>query len=151
MAACAARSGSAARRWPIDGHGWRDHSWGPRYWQAIFCYRLFIANFPDGDGFMLLKITDARGVSRRLGVLLVEGRYEEVLDLDLSTDWTDREDPPSSASASAPRGARPIITAEILTLAPLRNRRKTAEGETLVHGSPRALRASHGMAGGVTG
>ena len=25
--------------------GWRDHSWGPRYWQAIWAYRLFIANF----------------------------------------------------------------------------------------------------------
>lgn len=23
-------------RWAIDGFGWRDHSWGPRYWQAIY-------------------------------------------------------------------------------------------------------------------
>ena len=28
-------------RWPLDGFGWRDHSWGPRYWQVIWAYRLF--------------------------------------------------------------------------------------------------------------
>ena len=39
--------------------------------------RLFIGNFANGDGFMLLKITDANGSSRRQGVLLVEGRVPE--------------------------------------------------------------------------
>ena len=75
---------------PIDGHGWRDHSWGPRYWQAIYWYRLFIANFANGEGFMLLKITDKNGMSRRIGVLLVDGQYEEILDMDLATQWTDK-------------------------------------------------------------
>ena len=79
--------------WPIDGRGWRDHSWGPRYWQAIYYYRLFLANFANGDGMMLLKITDRSGHSRRVGVLLVDGQYEEITDLDLITDWTDQQDP----------------------------------------------------------
>ena len=77
----------------IDGRGWRDHSWGPRYWQAIYFYRLFVANFPNGDGFMLLKITDKNGVTRRVGLLLVGGRYEEILDMDLSTQWSEQKDP----------------------------------------------------------
>ncbi len=63
---------------PIDGHGWRDHSWGPRYWQAIYWYRLFLANFQNGDGLMLLKITDQAGKARRVGVLLVDGEYEDI-------------------------------------------------------------------------
>ena len=78
---------------PIDGHGWRDHSWGPRYWQAIYWYRLFLANFPNGDGLMLLKITDEAGKSRRVGVLLVDGQYEDIVDMDLATEWTDQKDP----------------------------------------------------------
>jgi hypothetical protein len=45
--------------WKIDGHGWRDHSWGPRYWQVIYFYRLFLANFPNGDG------REAQGPHRR--------------------------------------------------------------------------------------
>ena len=31
---------STARRCRIDGFGLRDHSWGPRYWQAIHSYQL---------------------------------------------------------------------------------------------------------------
>lgn len=117
--------------WPIDGRGWRDHSWGPRYWQAIYYYRLFIANFANGDGFMLLKITDKNGVSRRQGVLLVDGDYEEVVDMDVSTEWTQAQDPARLVLGvrTAKRKAR--ITGEILKLAPLRNRRK-ADGEILV-------------------
>ena len=114
-------------RWEIDGRGWRDHSWGPRYWQAIYFYRLFIANFPNGDGFMLLKITDKEGRVRREGVLLVDGQYEEILDLDVSTEWTDAQDPRRVRLGvlTAKRKAR--IDGEILTLAPLRNRRKAGD------------------------
>jgi hypothetical protein len=114
-----------AETWPIDGGGWRDHSWGPRYWQAIFCYRLFIANFPNGDGFMLLKISDKSGASRRLGVLLVDGRYEEVIDMDLSTDWTAKQDPAFVRLGVRTAHRTASITGEVLSLAPLRNRRKT--------------------------
>jgi hypothetical protein len=117
-----------AERWEIDGFGWRDHSWGPRYWQAIYYYRLFIANFANGDGFMLLKITNRNGVSRRLGVLLVEGKYEEITDLDIFTDWTDGQDPRRVELGVRTAHRKAIISAEIVRLAPLRNRRKTEEG-----------------------
>jgi hypothetical protein len=116
--------------WSIDGRGWRDHSWGPRYWQAIYYYRLFIANFANGDGFMLLKITDKKGVSRRQGVLLVNGRYEEIMDIDLTTEWSERQDPARVRLGVRTANRKAIITGEIVTLAPLRNRRK-ANGETL--------------------
>ena len=115
---------------PIDGRGWRDHSWGPRYWQAIYFYRLFIANFPNGDGFTLLKITDKGGVTRRVGVLLVDGQYEEIRDMDLSTRWSDQKDPVRVDIGVRTANRKAIITGEIITLAPLRNRRK-ANGETL--------------------
>jgi hypothetical protein len=117
--------------WPIDGRGWRDHSWGPRYWQVIYFYRLFIANFPNGDGFMLLKITDKQGKVRREGVLLVDGKYEDVLDMDVITEWTDKQDPKKVQLGVMTANRKVRIDAEILTLAPLRNRRK-ADGETLV-------------------
>jgi hypothetical protein len=117
--------------WPIDGRGWRDHSWGPRYWQVIYFYRLFIANFPNGDGFMLLKITDKQGKVRREGVLLVDGKYEDILDMDVITEWTDKQDPKKVQLGVMTANRKVRIDAEILTLAPLRNRRK-ADGETLV-------------------
>ena len=118
-------------RYPIGGRGWRDHSWGPRYWQAIHYYRLFIANFSNGDGFMLLKITDRSGHTRRVGVLLVVGEYEEITDLDLITDWSDRQDPHRVRLSVRTASRKAVIVGEILNLAPLRNRRK-ANGETLM-------------------
>ena len=118
-------------RFPIDGGGWRDHSWGPRLWQNIYFYRLFLANLGQGRGFMLLKITNAQGRVRRLGVLLVDGEYEEVLDMDLMTDWTDRRDPDRVRISVRTARRTALIEGEIVTLAPLRNRRKI-DGETVV-------------------
>lgn len=118
--------------WTIDGRGWRDHSWGPRYWQVIYFYRLYIANFDNGDGFMLLKISDEKGGARRVGVLLVDGRYEEITDLDISTDWTDKQDPERVRLGVRTANRKALISGEIVRLAPLRNRRKTEDGRTLV-------------------
>jgi hypothetical protein len=118
-------------RFPIDGGGWRDHSWGPRLWQNIYFYRLFLANLGEGRGFMLLKITDSAGRVRRLGVLLVDGAYEEVLDMDLMTEWSDRKDPSRVRISVRTAKRTALIEGEIVTLAPLRNRREI-DGETVV-------------------
>ena len=32
----------------LQGHGLRDHSWGPRYWQSTPSYRWITGNFGDG-------------------------------------------------------------------------------------------------------
>lgn len=117
--------------WPIDGRGWRDHSWGPRYWQAIYYYRLFIANFTNGDAFMLLKIVDQKGHVRREGVLLVDGQYEEITDMDVFTDWTEQKDPARVRLGVSTANRKTIIEGEILSLAPLRNRRKV-DGEVQI-------------------
>ncbi len=36
--------------WTVDGFGLRDHSWGPRSWQAPWYYRWLTVNFGDGIG-----------------------------------------------------------------------------------------------------
>jgi hypothetical protein len=115
---------------PLAGAGWRDHSWGPRLWQNIYYYRLFIANLGQGRGFMLLKITDAGGRTRRLGVLLVDGQYEEVEEFDLITDWDARQDPTVVRLAVRTAHRRVLISGEVVSLAPLRNRREI-EGRTV--------------------
>lgn len=112
----------------FQGLGWRDHSWGPRYWQAIYAYRLFLANLGDGYGFMLLKLLDSSGHSRRQGVLMIDGGYEEVTDLDLKIDW-DRAGQAALAWIGARTAKRAvIIEAKPITTAPLRNRRKVDQG-----------------------
>jgi hypothetical protein len=113
--------------WKFDGHGWRDHSWGPRTWQAIYSYRLFLANFDDGHGFMLLRITGSDGRARRVGVLMVDGRYEAVVDLDVTTRWHNPLSPRTASIAVRTSERTALIEAEMLTVAPLRNRRKVGD------------------------
>ncbi len=118
------------QQWTFDALGWRDHSWGPRYWTNIYFYRLLIANFGPDRAMMLLKITGRDGVTRRQGVLQFDGEYEEITDLDLMTEWTAAKDPHriSLGVRTARRAVR--MEGELLTLAPLRNHRKI-DGRTL--------------------
>ena len=113
--------------WKVDGLGWRDHSWGPRYWTNINYYRLFIANFGEDRGITVLKITDTDGTTRRTGVVHIDGQLEDITDIDLLTEWTDAKDPRSMRLML--RTAKRSVTLEgkVLTLAPLRNRRKVGD------------------------
>lgn len=115
----------------INGFGWRDHSWGPRYWTNIHFYRLLIVNFDNGDGFTMLKITDRDGITRRCGVMNIDGQLEEITDVDLITEWTDQKDP-EKVSLTLRTDQRAVkMHGEVMTLAPLRNRRKLDTGELL--------------------
>ena len=111
------------REWTLEGFGWRDHSWGPRYWQNIRFYRLLIGNFDADTGFMLLKITHLDGETRRHGVFMREGLYEPIRDLDIVTDWSeDRDQRHITCLVRTDRGAE-VIQGRVRTLAPLRNHR----------------------------
>lgn len=117
---------------PLDALGWRDHSWGPRYWQAIWAYRLFIASFGPDRALMLLKNVMADGTSRRFGVLQIGGDYVEVTDLDVQTEWSDSQDPVACTLGARTAEGTAWIEGRTITLAPLRNRRRTETGEVLV-------------------
>ena len=125
-----ARINIAGESFDFDGYGWRDHSWGPRYWTNIYFYRLFIANFGPDHSIMFLKITGRDGVTRRHGVLECDGEYEEVLDLDVVTQWTANKDPRAMQLGVRTARRSVVLQGEVLNLAPLRNRRKVGN-ETL--------------------
>lgn len=118
-------------RYELDGHGWRDHSWGPRYWQVIWAYRLFLANFGDDRALMLLKNMNQDGTARRLGVLMIDGEYHEVTDLDVHTEWSAEQDPQQVTIGVRTAAGAYTIGAKVLTMAPLRNRR-IVDGEELL-------------------
>jgi hypothetical protein len=122
-----ARIAVGAEHFDFDACGWRDHSWGPRYWTNVYFYRLLIANFGPERAFMLLKITGRDGVTRRHGVVLIDGEYEEITDLDLFTEWTAAKDPRAlRLGVRTPRRAF-RLEGEIIRLAPLGNRRKVGD------------------------
>jgi hypothetical protein len=115
--------------WAIDGYGLRDHSWGPRTWQAPFYYRWLTANMGPDFGFMGSRIArrDSDGV--RAGFVWEDGRVIPCDGFEISTDWVGEDQYHQGIravlSASDVDGvARQWeVTGRVLGLIPLRNRR----------------------------
>lgn len=120
--------------WGVDGFGLRDHSWGPRTWQAPWYYRWLTVNFGDGTGMMVSRIARQDGPGTRGGFLWDGSGLHLVRDVQLSTEWegedayhhrirasftTAREDEDLDGDGVVTRE----LTGEVLNLIPLRNRR----------------------------
>ncbi|GIU89381.1 MAG: hypothetical protein KatS3mg010_0480 [Acidimicrobiia bacterium] len=119
--------------WPVDGFGLRDHSWGPRYWQAPWYYRWLTANFGDDFGFVVSVVTSRDGRERVGGMVLRDGAYEHIESASISTVWKGDDCYHHELRATARTGARSYeISGRVLNLIPLRNRRTTPDGEQLV-------------------
>jgi hypothetical protein len=116
---------------PMQGLGWRDHSWGPRHWSHIYWYRLFLAHFPNNRALMLLKRATPAGEVVRAGVLMVDNIYEDITDLDIFTNWSAQQDPATMRITARTAHRTAIIEAEVTSLAPLRNRREV-DGATVL-------------------
>ena len=116
--------------WDLKGFGWRDHSWGPRYWTNINFYRLFIANFGVDRGIMMLKRTDREMKVHRRGVLMFDGKYEEIIDMDVMTNWDENKDPKAVRLGVRTAQRAVELKGKIITMAPLRNHRQI-DGESV--------------------
>ena len=64
------------REWEINGHGLRDHSWGPRYWQAPWYYRWLTANVDADFGFMASRVAKKDGPGTRGGFVWENGEID---------------------------------------------------------------------------
>ncbi len=126
--------------WEIDGFGLRDHSWGPRFWQAPFWYRWLTINFGDDAGFVLSIIANREGGRRIGGVVYERGAYRHLDSCEIDTDWEGPDSYHREIRAIARAGDDTYeIEGTVLNLIPLRNRRTSPEGEQLV------TRISEGM------
>jgi len=127
-------------KWIVDGFGLRDHSWGPRFWQAPWYYRWLTANFGPDFGFVISIVTARDGKERIGGMVLRDGEYTHIDRAHITTDWTDGDSYHRSLRATATAGDSTYeIAGKVLNLIPLRNRRTSPEGEQLV------TRISEGM------
>jgi hypothetical protein len=128
------------REWAIDGYGLRDHSWGPRFWQSPWWYRWLTMNFDDDFGLMVNTAGTREGGRIGTGVVFADGKYEVIVEATVDNDWTGDDLYHQNIRArvrTATRGYE--ISGNVLSLIPLRNRRRTPDGDTLV------TRISEGM------
>jgi hypothetical protein len=121
--------------WLLDGFGLRDHSWGPRYWQAPWYYRWLTANAGPDFGFMASRVARRDGPGTRSGFVWENGRMYLCDDVTISTEYTGDEhyhDQIRGTLRSSRNDRSWEFTGEVLNLIPLRNRRIDPEGNPLV-------------------
>jgi hypothetical protein len=126
--------------WDVRGFGLRDHSWGPRYWQAPWYYRWLTANFGPDFGLMVSRIARRDGPGTRGGFVWDGSTLHLCDDATVSTEWTGEDSYHERIRATVRRGDEEWnLTGEVLNLIPLRNRRHDPDGNLLV------TRISEGM------
>jgi hypothetical protein len=106
----------------ISGFGLRDHSWGPRSWQAPYFYR-WLHGSAKGLGFMAAYFGDSVGADRT-GGFVWDGVNLHVCDVvDVETERDD-ESQPRSVTVSLRTAQRCwVFRGEAGTIIPLRHRR----------------------------
>ena len=115
-------------RFAIDGFGLRDKSWGPRYWSAINWYRWCPMNFGRDFG-MMLSIVAGDGIPRQGGMVFKDGVYDLISECAIDTDWDDYGYQTAlRAKVKTRSGVAYEIEGKVMSLIPLRNRRKTPDG-----------------------
>jgi hypothetical protein len=116
----------------VSGLGLRDHSWGPRYWQAIDWYRWLPMNFSE-DFAMMVSITCRPGEQPRAGgMVLRDNEYVMIRDASIETVY-DANQCQETLKVRAKTDERDYeVTGKVMSLIPLRNRRLTPDGETLM-------------------
>ena len=111
--------------WEVDGFGLRDHSWGPRYWQAPWYYRWLTANFGADFGFMGSRVARRDGEGTRGGFVWEDGQLHLCHDFEIAHRLAGRGHlPPGHLGHAAIRRDKEWkVTGKVLDLIPLRNRR----------------------------
>lgn len=129
-------------QWEMNGCGLRDHSWGPRYWQAPWYYRWLTANFGPDLGFMASRVARKDGPGTRGGFVWENGKMHLCDDVQIST-VTQGDEHFHQVVKGVLRSSRSQrewhFEGTVLAMIPLRNRRTTDNGDLLV------TRISEGM------
>jgi len=110
----------------IDGLGLRDHSWGPRYWQAIYSYRWLTINFAPDFHAMVSVVARTPEEQTRGGVVIRGDRIQRIVDASIDTQFADNGlfHRALAAHITLDDGERLEIAGTVMGFIPLRNRRE---------------------------
>ena len=110
--------------WDVDGFGLRDHSWGPRYWQAPYYYRWLTANFGPSFGFMGSRVARRESDGTRGGFVWDGTALHLCNDFEISTSWVGEDSYHDTIDCTLRSGSQEWkVKGRVLSLIPLRNRR----------------------------
>jgi len=104
----------------IRGHGLRDHSWGPRYWQSTPSYRWITGNFGDDVGMVVSVIG-----GRPAGVFHKGDELFRITGVELETEYEPgtKYHRALRADVTLHDGTKHVVEGRVQGFIPLRNRR----------------------------
>ncbi len=111
----------------VAGAGYRDKSWGPRFWRSFYWYKWLPVTFSRDFGVLLsIKGRPEGGPNRISGNVLRGGVYEAVIDgpirMDHGPDYI-----PCALTATVTTAAREYtLTGRVLATVPLRHKRQVS-------------------------
>jgi len=110
---------------PIEGYGLRDHSWGPRFWQAIHSYEWLTLNFGPDFGAMVSIIRRDPSSERAGGVVVRGDQIDPIERVRLTAEYEPNGLYHRRVQASLETASREQleITGDVVGFIPLRNRR----------------------------
>ena len=110
----------------IAGYGLRDHSWGPRYWQAIERYEWLTMNFGPDLGVMVSRIQVAGEKVRQGGVVVEDGRLVKIDEAQIDAEYEENGLYHRSVEVRirTETGERHEMVGVVKGFVPLRNRRE---------------------------
>jgi hypothetical protein len=110
---------------PVDGFGLRDHSWGPRSWQALSYYRWLNCTFGPDFGIMVSEICPQEGALLKNGVVVRGGRLQQIRAFDLESTLTPgtRYHQGLATALELDDGTRLALEGRVTSFIPLRHRR----------------------------
>jgi hypothetical protein len=113
------------RRHALRGLGLRDHSWGPRSWQAPAWYRWLTANFGDDFGFMGSVVASKDGSETRGGFVQRGRELVLVRGIEIDTEFVGPEQVHDRLRVKllCADGRTLAVEGRVLSLIPLRNQR----------------------------
>ena len=117
----------------FDGLGLRDHSWGPRYWQAPWYYRWLTGNVGADFGFMGSRVARRDGAGTRGGFVWDGTALHLCRDFKLRSTWEGDANYHRNIEAELITDDKTwVVRGSVLNLIPLRNRRRNPDDNELV-------------------
>lgn len=113
----------------IDGFGFRDKSWGPRFWQNFYWYKWLPISFGPDFGVMLALMGQRDGPPVVNGHVYVDGKLLPLTDAQVDADY-DGDHYQRRLVARLRTATRDfLVEGEIVSLVPLRHRRTRPDGQ----------------------
>jgi len=114
----------------LNGHGYRDKSWGPRHWDNFYWYKWQPLTFGPDFGIMMTLRGRADGEPVMYGHVFRDGVLEHLTDVRIETRYGDGYYPQTITTRLITASREYLLEGEMETVIPLRHRRQQADGST---------------------